>query len=128
MSKIHNIPTLKEKRRELRQNLTPAEASLWSVLKNKQLEGRKFRRQHSVGNYILDFYCASEKLCLELDGAYHYTPMQDRYDTERTTYLNSLGIKVVRFENKEVFEHIDRVLDEIKNNFTTPTPPKIGGE
>ena len=54
--------------------------------------------------------------------------MQDRYDTERTTYLNSLGIKVVRFENKEVFEHIDRVLDEIKNNFTTPTPPKIGGE
>jgi very-short-patch-repair endonuclease len=66
---VNNRPELKQIRRELRHNLTPAEATLWRCLQNKQLAGRKFRRQHSVGSYVLDFYCPSEMLAIELDGA-----------------------------------------------------------
>jgi very-short-patch-repair endonuclease len=71
--KIHNVKQLKERRKQLRNSLTSAEAKLWGLLKDSQLENRKFRRQHSVGPYILDFYCPSEKLCIELDGEIHYT-------------------------------------------------------
>ncbi|WP_255518216.1 endonuclease domain-containing protein [Fulvivirga sp. M361] len=66
---LYNKPELKKFRKELRNNGTSAEATLWTMLKNKQLEGRKFRRQYSVGYYILDFYCTSERLAIELDGA-----------------------------------------------------------
>lgn len=106
----------------MRKNLTPAEAALWTMLKGKQLEGRKFRRQHSVGNYILDFYSPSEKLAIELDGADHFTAAGFEYDEERTTYLNSLGIRVIRFENNLVFEASEGVLEEIKSNFKTLPP------
>lgn len=118
---VNNKPSLKTFRKDLRNNGTPAEATLWLSLKNKQLDGRKFRRQFSVENYILDFYCPSEKLAVELDGADHYTEAGSEYDEERTRFLNSKGIKVIRFENKEVFENIGGVLDEIKRSFTTPT-------
>ena len=114
---IHNIKPLKENRRALRNALTPAEATLWKMLQNSQLEGRKFRRQHSVGSYILDFYCTSERLAIELDGAHHFTEAGMEYDAERTKYLNSLNINVVRFENKEVFEQTEYVLQKIKDNF-----------
>ena len=80
---IHNLKALENNRKQLRNNLTPAEAALWKMLQNSQLEGRKFRRQHSVGNYILDFYCPSERLCIELDGAYHFTEQGESYDQER---------------------------------------------
>ncbi|MEW7289257.1 endonuclease domain-containing protein [Aquimarina sp. 2304DJ70-9] len=69
--KTHNKPELKNHRKELRKNLTPAEAFLWKYLQNRKLEGRKFRRQHSIKNYIVDFYCAKEKLIIELDGEPH---------------------------------------------------------
>ncbi len=128
MNQLHNIHSLKEKRRELRNNLTPAEATLWKCLQNKQLDGRKFRRQHSVGNYILDFYCPSEKLCIELDGAEHFTSAGFEYDTERTAFLNGCGIRVIRFENKLIFQSLEMVLEEIKSCFTTPAPPYQGGE
>jgi very-short-patch-repair endonuclease len=108
--------------------MTPAEIFLWSFIKGKQLDGRKFRRQHSVGNYILDFYCPAEKLAIELDGAHHFTSAGFEYDEQRTLYLNSLNIRVVRFENKDVFEQTEYVIDEIKRNFTTPAPPETGGE
>jgi len=74
---IHNRKVLKQKRKILRNNLTPGEASLWKFLQKSQLEGRKFRRQHSVGNYILDFYCPGEKINIELDGEYHI-PEKDK--------------------------------------------------
>lgn len=74
---IHNRKVLKQKRKKLRNNLTPGEASLWKFLQKSQLEGRKFRRQHSVGNYILDFYCPGEKINIELDGEYHI-PEKDK--------------------------------------------------
>ena len=101
----------------MRSNLTTAEASLWTLLKGSNLDGKKFRRQHSVGNYILDFYCPSQKLAIELDGAHHFTEKGIAQDEERTNYLNECGIKVIRFENKLVFERTEWVLDEIKKNF-----------
>jgi very-short-patch-repair endonuclease len=114
---INNRPELKENRKRLRNNATSAEAFLWNYLRNKQLAGRKFRRQFSVDNYILDFYCPSEKLCIELDGADHFTSAGFEYDQERTDILKSLGIKVIRFENKTVFDHTEQVLETIKSNF-----------
>ncbi|MEQ8238110.1 MAG: DUF559 domain-containing protein [Cyclobacteriaceae bacterium] len=86
-------------------------------MSGKKLEGRKFRRQHSVANYILDFYCPSEKLAIELDGEYHNTITQAEYDHERDLFLNHCGIKVLRFENKEVFNHPEAVLENVKKEF-----------
>ena len=101
MSKnIHNKKYLKERRKELRRSLTPAEAKLWTFLNKKQLNGRKFRRQHSINNYIVDFYCPSEKLIIELEGAIHLDFAQQNYDNERTRNLEELGFMVIRFENK----------------------------
>jgi len=80
---------------------------------------------------VVDFYCSSEKLAIELDGNYHYKPDQVKYDAQRTEYLNNMGIMVLRFENKLVFQNLQGVLDAIKNSFkeeTTPAPPKTGGE
>jgi very-short-patch-repair endonuclease len=114
---INNLKYLKQNRRNLRNNLTPAEAALWKLLKSKQLEGIKFRRQHSVGNYILDFYCTTQRLAIELDGAHHFTEEGMRYDEERTAYLNSVDIRVIRFENKLVFDDPEYVLKEIRSNF-----------
>jgi very-short-patch-repair endonuclease len=121
MEQLNNKPELKEFRKALRNHSTSAEATLWTHLKGKQLEGRKFRRQFSVGNYILDFYCTSEKLCIELDGAEHFTQEGLERDEERTAFLNSHGIRVIRFENIEIFKDIEAVLEVIKNNFVFNT-------
>ncbi|TLM93080.1 endonuclease domain-containing protein [Hymenobacter jeollabukensis] len=109
----HNRQELKPNRRELRRNLTPAEATLWKALQGGQLAGRKFRRQHSVGPYILDFYCPSERLVVELDGAGHYNVIGAAHDAVRTAYLNGVGIQVLRFENKLVFGQLEWVLAAI---------------
>ncbi|PSR54805.1 cytosine methyltransferase [Adhaeribacter arboris] len=119
--RIHNQQNLKNLRQQNRSNLTPAEAELWKHLKNSQI-GRKFRRQHSVGNYILDFYCPQEKLAIELDGRDHFTENGYERDEDRTKFLKNLHIKVLRFENKEVFEQLEGVLAEITAQFTTPNP------
>ena len=122
---IHNQKAQKEFRRELRKNLTPAEAKLWKYLQNSKLDGRKFRRQHSVGQYIIDFYCPKEKLAVELDGNSHFNSVNEQYDIKRGEYLNSLGINVVRFENKDIFEKTEIVLESIKSHFINlpPLPP-----
>lgn len=132
---LNNLKALKARRKQLRNHLTPAEAFMWKLLQHSKLEGRKFRRQHSVGYYILDYYCPSEKLAIELDGAHHFTEAGAAYDEMRTQFLNSVGIRVIRFENKEVFEHSEGVLEIIKKNFiTTPSllsadnSPNRGGE
>jgi very-short-patch-repair endonuclease len=105
---------------------TPSEAKLWNLLKGNQQENRKFRRQHSVGSYVLDFYCPAERLCIELDGDSHYQEMSFSYDKARTDFLNNLKIRVLRFKNNEIYENPEWVLGEIKRSFigrTTPTPP-----
>jgi very-short-patch-repair endonuclease len=114
---LHEIPELQTFRKELRANLTPAEAALWKMIQGSRLEGRKFRRQHSVGLYILDFYCPAEKLAVELDGQVHNNEQANQYDHERKLFLEFYGIKVIRFENKWVFEDSGWVLDRIKSHF-----------
>jgi very-short-patch-repair endonuclease len=113
---IHNLKYLKQLRKDLRNDLTPAEATLWKYLQNSKLDGRKFRRQHSVNNYILDFYCPSEKLGIELDGEMHKRFASEEYDRERTENLNKLGIRIIRFENKDVYQE-ENILEEIRGYF-----------
>ena len=92
MGKVYTNTLLRERRKLLRNEGTPAEATLWNCLKNSQLEGRKFRRQHSVENYILDFYCVSEKLAVELDGQEHFTIHGSRHDDDRDRVLKKYEI------------------------------------
>ena len=115
--KIHDRPDLRNRRKELRKRLTPAEAFLWRHLNRRQLHGRKFRRQHSIGPFIVDFYCGKEKLIVELDGEVHNNPVADSYDKKREKYLQRLGFSVIRFENKYVFGFLTQVLQEIRDNF-----------
>ena len=119
MDSFHNLPHKKDDRRNLRNNLTSAEATLWKSLKSSQLAGRKFRRQHSVGAYILDFYCPEERIPVELDGASHYTATGNLHDTARTAYLNTLGIQVIRFENNLIWSDLASVLQTITSKFFT---------
>ncbi len=121
--KIYNRKYLKSRRKELRNNSTKAEIILWKYLKSSQLEGRKFRRQQSIGNYIVDFYCPKERLVIELDGEVHFNKDAIEYDKLRTEYLESKFIKVIRFENKEVIYNIEKVLKTISNNFNKNTFP-----
>ena len=115
--KRHDNPNLKQNRKDLRQNMTPAEAYLWKQLQNKKLDGRKFRRQHSMDHYVVDFYCAMEKLNIELDGQVHMNPTAEEKDLKRTEYLENLGYTIIRFENKMVFENLPSVLEEVRDNF-----------
>jgi len=103
---LNNHPDLKTFRRHLRNQLTPAEAKLWDYLKGRKLENRKFRRQHSVGPFILDFYCPVERLGIELDGQPHFTAEAVEYDHERDIFLAFYGIRVLRFENHFVFNRL----------------------
>ena len=113
----HYNRSLKNRRSQLRNNATSAEATLWKYLQKKQLEGRKFRRQHSIDSFIVDFYCDKERLVVELDGAYHLDFAGQHYDQDRTEKLEKLGYRVVRFENKYVFDDIEFVLKEISDCF-----------
>ena len=115
--RIHTKKELSERRRELRQKMTAAEAFLWNHLKSRKLDGKRFTRQHSIGNYIVDFYCASERLILELDGEVHQSPNAMEYDAKRTSYFEGLSYKVIRFENKMVFDNFQSVVMEIRDNF-----------
>jgi len=121
-NQINNVPYLKDRRKDLRNNPTPAEKRLWKALKGSALKNRKFRRQHSIENYIVDFYCPEEKLVIELDGEIHNDPMQSQNDFERDQRLTELGNKVLRFENNLIFNNLEGVLDLIESHFT-PTQP-----
>jgi len=115
--KIYNKQEYKELRKELRKNLTPAEIKLWKHLQNSQFEGRKFRRQHSIGNYIADFYCPKEKIVVELIGSIHFNANNEQNDINRENYLKTLGIKILRFENDDIFKKTEIALVNIKSNF-----------
>ena len=106
-------PKLLNLSRSIRKKQTPAETLLWSLLRNRELNGLKFRRQYPVGNYILDFYCPEKKLAIEVDGGQHMVNKQQ--DQTRTLALEKRGIKVIRFTNDEVLTNIESVLDVINN-------------
>jgi very-short-patch-repair endonuclease len=117
MQRLHNIPALKVRRRNLRASLTPAEAVLWAHVQSRQLGGRKFRRQHSNGRYIVDFYCPELKLAIELDGAAHDSARADADDRARDEFLRSLGVRVLRYENRDVMMNLEGVLLHIRSHF-----------
>ncbi len=106
-------PEIEQTARKLRKNLTAAEARLWAALKNRQLEGLRFRRQHPVGNFVLDFYCPACKLVVEVDGEIH--DRQKEYDAARTAKLAEYGYKVLRFSNQRVINELPQVLAEIRH-------------
>lgn len=113
MKYSRNDPMLKERRRELRRNQTDAEKILWRQVRRKQLQGRKFFRQYSVGPYILDFYCPVLKLAVELDGGQHNDEENIIHDNARSEYLQQQGINVIRFWNHEVLQQLEAVLTKI---------------
>ena len=116
-SRLHNRSSIAERRRTLRSSLTPAEATLWRLLQRSQFYGRKFRRQHSIGPYVVDFYCPRERLAIELDGSAHDNETAFARDKARERFLHSAGLKVLRLENRHVFENPEGVLDLIKQHF-----------
>ena len=111
---LFNRKDLKSFRSFLRNRSTSAEAALWNIIKSKQLEGIKFRRQYSIGSYIVDFCCPSEKLIIELDGDPHGEYHKIQKDENRDKYLESLGFTALRFENRFVFQEPEYVKDEIR--------------
>ena len=104
-----------ERSRNLRKNQTDAEKKLWTLLRNRQLNGVKFRRQFPVGGYILDFYCPDYRLAIEADGGQHYENKVKDQDDLRTRELNNLGIEMIRFTDREILTNSDGVVEAIQN-------------
>ena len=109
-----------ERIRELRQAQTEAEQRLWRLLRHRRFQGFKFRRQHPITPYILDFYCHEARLGIEVDGGQHNDPETRRQDAGRTVFLASKGITVLRFWNHEVLQHGQAVLEQL-DEALTPT-------
>jgi len=99
--------------RDLRNNLTEAESILWKKLRNKRLNGFKFRRQHPIAGFIADFYCHESKLIIEIDGNIHDSSYNRERDEGRTFELEALGIRVIRFKNQDILNDVDRIISEI---------------
>lgn len=116
---------LKYTARTLRKNMTDTEKLLWSRIRRKQLKGYQFYRQKTIGNYIVDFYCPSAKLVIELDGSQHYTNEGKQKDQVRDQYLIGIGLQVMRYPSTDVFSNIDGIVDEIYEQLhkESPQPP-----
>ena len=119
-------PEIFKRARDLRKKTTPSENNLWTLLRKKQFEGYKFRRQHPVYKFIADFYCHELKLIIELDGGIHLNPEQAEYDIGRTLELNQLGIEVMRITNQELWDDIDAVSFKILDKISKINPPSGG--
>lgn len=111
--------------RKLRQDATDPEALLWACLRNRRMNKRKFRRQHPLGPYVLDFYCADLKLAIELDGGQHNTPEGKQHDKAREAFLRSQGIETLRFTNDDMMQNTDGVMNVIwdRTAFTPQSSP-----
>lgn len=126
---------LLEAARSLRKNMTDAETLLWQCLRRKQLGGFRFRRQHPLERFVLDFYCCEANLAVELDGGQHNEPEMRARDAERTLFLHQRGIHVIRFWNTEVMDNLEGVLQTIyaaaqqraKRHPPPDLPPLEGG-
>jgi very-short-patch-repair endonuclease len=124
---------MKHRARSLRKNMTDVERLLWGRLRNRQLGGYKFRRQHPIGQFFVDFVCLEKKLVIEVDGGQH--AMNLDADVKRSDYLKERGFRVLRFWNNEVLEERESVLSVILSSLfkvdpphPDPLPPKAGGE
>jgi very-short-patch-repair endonuclease len=114
--------SLKEIAQQLRKNMTDAERHLWWKIKMKQVKGLIFYRQKPIGEYIVDFYCPKAKLVIEIDGSHHLIGDTIEYDRTRDDYMNSLGLKVLRFNNTEVLTNIFGVLEKIEEEIDMKIP------
>jgi len=121
---------LKQRSRQLRKSMTDAERHLWVKIRMKQLKGYQFYRQKPIGDYIVDFYCPKVKLVIEVDGSQHFSDEMTEYDRIRDEYLNSLGLRVLRFTNIEVLTNIEGIIESIIENMQEIplTPPLRKGE
>lgn len=122
MKLIYNNPYLKHRRQTLRKNQTEVEKLLWFRLRNRQIQGFKFYRQYSIGPYILDFYCPTRKLGVELDGSQHKEANNIKYDEERKNYISNYQINILRFWDNEVMTNIEGVIEKIVEEVTHPNP------
>jgi len=117
MGKVPRIrqgqPNCLSLRRHLRANLTPAESRLWTKLRSKQFRALKFRRQHGIGPYIVDFFCPAKSLVVEVDGDVHAERSVQKKDKERERYFQSLGLRVIRYNNDDVLNNLDGVLEDL---------------
>jgi len=111
-------PHLKARARSLRNNLTDAEQRLWNRLRRKQVSGIQFYRQKPIGNYIVDFYAPLVQLVVEVDGSHHLDGIQAKHDKQRNEYLERLGFKVLRFDDRQVLMQTDAVVEEIFQSST----------
>ena len=128
---VTRSPALMALARQLRRDQTDAERLLWRLLRNQRFCGLKFRRQHPIEPYVLDFYCHEERLGIELDGGQHAAPDTQRSDTARTAFLESEGITIVRFWNHEVLQDPEAVLERLYRSLgpsPRPSPKGRGGE
>jgi very-short-patch-repair endonuclease len=128
MKFLKNDPKLKQRRRELRQNQTEAEKAFWAHLRNRQFFGLKFFRQYSIGPYILDFYCPTLKLAVELDGGQHNEFEKKNYDTGRSEYLKANQMVITRFWDNDVLLDVQSVLAGLAQKVTPPALPFGKGE
>lgn len=132
MPLLRNHYLLTPNRKKLRNAMTTPEVVLWSRLKRRGLLGYKFRRQHSIGPYILDFYCHALYLAIEVDGGQHFSPSVIRYDEARTAYLNALNVQVVRYTNSDVMNNLAEVIEDLsqvvreRRRSWPPRPPQAG--
>ncbi len=117
MGTFHDKPELRDVRRALRRDGTPSEALLWLRLKNRQVHGRRFRRQHGIGPFVVDFYCPLERLAIELDGSVHNNAIASANDQARQAWLYAQGIRVIRFDNQAILDDMEGVVDAIANAF-----------
>ena len=108
---------LRELARKMRKDPTKAENVLWQQLRNKKLGGRIFRRQHPIDIFIVDFYCHSERLVIEVDGEVHQDSDIKTRDQGRTDEMGRFGLRVIRFKNEEIMKNIESVIERIKHNF-----------
>lgn len=104
--------------KQLRHRMTQAEILMWDQLKNKQFKGYKFRRQHPIHYFIVDFYCHALKLVVEIDGKYHESEEQKKEDLNRTELLQFQGLKIIRFSNEEVMSDMDLVIKKLEEEIS----------
>jgi len=116
-------PYLRSAARSLRRTATDAEQILWSRLRGKQIHGLPFYRQKPLAGYIADFYCAKAKLVIELDGSQHFEEQHRLNDAERTRVLEAMGLRVLRFDNRQVLVELDRVVSVIGEVVGSRNPP-----
>ena len=112
-TQVINRPSEEEKRRLLRRNATPVETILWTRIRNSQISGAKFRRQVSVGPFVVDFYCAAVRLAIELDGSSHEGEAAAKYDAGRQMIIETQDITFLRFANEQIYHNCDSAIEII---------------